>query len=43
MSGFIMDTNCNQAMLFPEKLHDYAAEGNAARVIDVFVDELELS
>ena len=29
--------------LFPEHLDDYIAEDNPVRVIDVFVDELDLS
>jgi len=43
MSGFIKGTDRNQSVLFPERLDDYVAEENAVRVIDVFVDELELS
>ena len=43
MSGFIKGTDRNQATLFPEKLDDYIAEESAVRVIDVFVDELDLS
>ena len=33
----------NQATLFPERIDDYITEESAVRVIDVFVDELELS
>jgi transposase len=29
--------------LFPERLDDYIAEDNAVRVIDVFLDSLDLS
>ena len=43
MSGFIKGLDRNQATLFPERLDDYVAEENAVRVIDVFVDELDLS
>jgi len=43
MSGFIKGMDRNQATLFPERLDDYVAEENAVRVIDVFVDELDLS
>ncbi|UCE77613.1 MAG: transposase, partial [Gammaproteobacteria bacterium] len=43
MSGFIKGTDRNQATLFPERLDDYIAEESAVRVIDVFVDELDLS
>jgi transposase len=43
MSGFIQGTDRHQATLFPERLDDYIAEDNAVRVIDVFLDELDLS
>ena len=43
MSGFIVGADRNQATLFPERLDDYVAEEGAVRVIDVFVDELDLS
>jgi transposase len=43
MSGFIEGADRTQATLFPEVLDDYVAEESAVRVIDVFVDELELS
>ncbi len=43
MSGFIEGENRTQATLFPERIDDYIAEENAVRVIDVFVDELDLS
>lgn len=43
MSGFIKGADRNQATLFPESLDDYVAEESAVRVIDVFVDELDLS
>ncbi len=43
MSGFIVGADRNQATLFPERLDDYVAEESATRVIDVFVDELDLS
>lgn len=42
MSGFIVGADRNQAMLFPELLDEYVAEESAVRVIDVFVDELDL-
>ena len=32
-----------QATLFPERLDDYVAEDSPVRVIDVFIDELDLS
>jgi len=43
MSGFIVGADRNQATLFPERLDDYVAEESATRVIDFFVDEIELS
>jgi transposase len=43
MTGFIEGENRFQATLFPERLDDYIAEDNAVRVIDVFIDGLDLS
>jgi len=43
MSGFIEGEDRNQATLFPERLDDYIAEDSAVRVIDVFLDDLDLS
>ena len=43
MSGFIEGESRSQATLFPERIDDYIAEENSVRVIDVFVDELDLS
>ncbi len=43
MSGFIQGDDRHQATLFPERLDDYLAEDNSVRVIDVFVDDLDLS
>jgi len=43
MSGFIEGEDRHQATLFPECLDDYIAEDSAVRVIDVFVDDLDLS
>lgn len=43
MSGFIQGDDRHQATLFPERLDDYMAEDNAVRVIDVFIDDLDLS
>jgi len=42
MMGFIEGESRAQATLFPERLGDYIAEESPVRVIDVFVDELEL-
>jgi transposase len=43
MSGFIKGEDRNQATLFPERLDDYIAQDSAVRVIDVFLDDLDLS
>ena len=43
MSGFIEGEDRNQATLFPERLDDYIAEDSPVRVIDVFVDDLDLT
>lgn len=43
MSGFIEGEDRHQATLFPERLDDYIAEDSAVRVIDVFLDDLDLS
>jgi len=43
MSGFIEGENRYQSTLFPERIDDYVEEESAARVIDVFVDRLDVS
>ena len=43
MSGFIKGEDCTQGTLFPERLDDYVAEDNPVRVIDVFIDDLDIS
>jgi len=43
MTNFIEGTCRSQATLFPERLEDYVSEENSARVIDVFIDELDLT
>ena len=43
MTDFIEGENRFQATLFPERLDDYIAEDNAVRVIDVFIDGIDLS
>ena len=43
MSGFIQGEDRFQATLFPERLDDYVAEDSSVRVIDVFLDDLDLS
>jgi transposase len=42
MKRFIEGVDRNQNTLLPECLDDFVVEDNAVRVIDVFVDELEL-
>jgi len=42
MKRFIEGESRNQSTLFPESLDDYVKEDNPVRVIDVFVDELDL-
>jgi len=43
MSKFIKGQDRSQGTLFPERLDDYVAEDNPVRVIDVFIDELDIS
>jgi len=43
MKRFVEGEDRSQSTLFPEHLDDYIAEDNPVRVIDVFVDELDLS
>jgi transposase len=43
MKRFIEGDDRSQSTLFPEHLDDYIAEDNPLRVIDVFVDERDLS
>ena len=42
MKRFIEGVDRGQSTLFPERLEDWIIEDNAVRVIDVFVDELDL-
>jgi transposase len=42
MKRYVEGEDRSQATLFPERLDDYIAEDNPVRVIDVFVEELEL-
>ena len=42
MSGFINGESRSQATLFPERIDDYINEENPVRVIDVFVDSIDL-
>ena len=43
MTGFIEGENRTQATLFPEQLDDYIIEDNDVRVIDVFIDSIDLT
>jgi transposase len=43
MRRFVEGTDRGQATLFPERLDDWIDENNPVRVIDVFVDELDLA
>jgi len=43
MTGFIEGEAHLQATFFPEVLDDYITEENPVRVVDVFVDNLDLS
>ena len=43
MSGFIEGEDRTQATLFPERIDDYVAEDSPARVVDVFIDDLNIS
>ena len=42
MKRFVEGEDRTQGVLLPEFLDDYVAEDNPVRVIDVFVDELDL-
>jgi len=42
MKRYVEGANRFQSTLFPESLEDYIAEDNPVRVVDVFVDELDL-
>ena len=42
MKRYVEGQDRFQATLFPESLDEYIAEDNPVRVVDVFVDELDL-
>ena len=42
MKRFVEGENRDQSLLFPEILDDYISEENPVRVIDAFIDELDL-
>ena len=43
MKGFVAGADRAQASLLPESLEDWVDESNAVRVIDAFVDALDLA
>ena len=43
MAGFIEGVSRDQTTLFPDRMDDWVAEDNLARVVDIFVDELDLA
>lgn len=43
MSRFVEGEDRRQAALLPSCLDDYVSDDNPARVVDVFVDELEVA
>ncbi len=42
MKRFIEGENRYQSTLFPESLEDYIAEDNAIRIVDAFINKLDL-
>lgn len=42
MGRFVERANRNQATFLPECLEDFIAEDNPVRIVDAFVDELDL-
>jgi transposase len=43
MKRFIEGANRGQATMLPELLDDYVDQDNQVRVVDVFVDQLDLA
>jgi transposase len=43
MGRFVEGANRNQATLLPERLEDFISEDNPVRIVDAFVDELDLA
>jgi hypothetical protein len=43
MAGFVTGIDRSQGTMFPAQLEDYVAENNTVRVIDLFVDQLDLA
>ena len=42
MAGFIEGVDRGQSVLFPDRLDDWIGEDSVVRVVDFFVDELDL-
>ena len=42
MKRFVEGEDRSQSTLFPERLDDYVSEDNAVRVVEAFVEELDL-
>ncbi|HWR44715.1 transposase, partial [Sporomusa sp.] len=40
--GYIQGENRNQTFLFPESIDDYICEDNPVRIIDEYVDQLDM-
>jgi len=43
MAGFIEGVSRDQTTLFPERLDDWIGEDHLVRVVDLFVDQLDLA
>ena len=43
MSGFIEGENRFQSTLLPERVDDYVEEDSVVRVVDYFIDRLDIS
>ncbi len=43
MKRFIQGEHLGQGTLLPERLDDYVSDTNPVRMVDVFVDELDLA
>jgi transposase len=43
MARFVLGADRHQVTLLPDRLDDYVSEDNPARVVDRFVDELDLA
>jgi transposase len=43
MAGFVTGADRTQGTMFPAQLEDYVAEDNPVRVIDFFIDQLDLA